>query len=81
MESISHVTKNVKGVPHEITVGEDRKNEQSSSKVANDATIFSSSAFPMSMVDNIFIFMTTIKICPKCLTHKSVVKAVIDYFR
>ena len=71
-------------------VREDRKNAQSLSKVANDGTIFASSAFPMSMIDNIlpllspwdlFNFMTTNKMCQKRLTHELVVKAVINYFR
>ena len=56
-------------VPHEVTVREDRKHAQSSLKVANDESVFSLSAFPMSMSDNIlpflppcnlFIFVTTI---------------------
>ena len=39
--------------PHEVTVREDRKKAQSLLKVANDTTIFTCSAFPMSMIDNI----------------------------
>ena len=64
-------------VPHEVTVRENRKNAQSSSKIANNATIFASSAFPMSMIDDILpflspqdlIFMTAIIICQKHLTN------------
>ena len=68
--------KKSRAVPHEVTVIEDRKNTQYSLKVANDATVFASSAFPISMIDNIlpflppcnlFTFMTTIKICQKHL--------------
>ena len=79
-----------KAVPHEVTVRGKRKNEQSSLKAANDATILARSGFPVSMLDNIlpflhsydlFLFMTTIKICQKSLTHELVVKAVINYFR
>ena len=90
MQSISHVAKKSKAVTHEVMIREDRNNAQSLSKVVNDATIFASSAFPMSMIDNIlpflspqnlFIFMTTIEICQKHLTHELVVKAVINYFR
>ena len=64
-------TKKSRAVPHEVTVKEDRKDMQSSLKAANDAPISASSAFPISMIDNIlpfhppcdlFIFMTTIKI-------------------
>ena len=45
-------------VPHEVTVREDRKHAQSSLNVANDATICASSAFPMSMIDNILSFLS-----------------------
>ena len=66
--------KKSKAVLHEVTIREDRKNAQSSLKVAKDATILALSAFPVSMIDNIlsflspchlFIFMTTIEICQK----------------
>ena len=71
MQSISHLTKKSKALPHKVTVRGD-KYSQLSLKVANDATIFVSSAFPISVTDNILplppphdlsIFMTTIKIC------------------
>ena len=45
-------------VPHKVTVREDRKDAQSLSKEANDATILASCAFPMSMTDNICPFFS-----------------------
>ena len=57
---------------------------------AKDATNPASSAFPVSMIDkilqflsscNLFIFIITIKICQKDLTHELVVKAVLNNFR
>ena len=72
-----------KAAPHKVTIREDREKAQSSLKVANDATIFSLCAFPISMIDNILPFLTplNIKICHKSLTHELVVKAIINYFR
>ena len=77
-------------IPHKVTIREDRKIAQFSLKVANDATILALCAFSTSMINSIlyflppcdlFIFMTTIKICQKRLIHKLVVKAIISYFR
>ena len=59
-------------------------------KAAKDGTILAPSAFPVSMIDNIFFFlppydlfilMTTINICQKSMTPKLVVISVINYFR
>ena len=43
-------------VPHEVTVRKDRKNAQSSLKVANDATNFALCEFPISVIVSIFLF-------------------------
>ena len=83
--------KKSKAAPNERTIREDRKNAHHSLLiVAKDATFIALSAFPVSMIDNIapflpshdlFIFMTTIKICQKSLMHELVMKAIIDCFR
>ena len=53
MQSISHVTKNVKGSFSQSNCKWRLKNAHSSLKVANDATIFASNYFPISVIDNI----------------------------
>ena len=50
-------TKKSKAFPHDATIREDRKHVQSSFNTANDVTILASSAFPVSMVDNILLFL------------------------
>ena len=84
-------SKKTKTVSNEVALREDRKHTHRSLLiVAKDATIPATSALPASMIDNIlpfllpwdlFIFMTTIKISQKSVTHELVVKAVINYFR
>ena len=91
MQSISHVIKKSKAIPGEVIIREDRENKhQSLLTAAKAVTIPASSAFPVSMIDNVlsfltpcnsFIFITTITSCQKSLIHELVVKAVINYFR
>ena len=47
--------KKSKAVPNEVTINQ-TENAQSLLKAANDATIFASTAFPVSMIDKILPF-------------------------
>ena len=56
MISISHVIKKVKGSSSWSNHKRRQNNVQSLLKAANDATILASSAFPVSMINNILTF-------------------------
>ena len=84
-------SKKSKAVPHEVIIRKDRENTHHSLLIlAKDATIPASSGFSVFMIDTIltylapcylFIFVASINIWQKSLTHDLVVKAVVNFFR